>query len=104
MVPPEEPESRSYDGEPIVLDGGDRRCVQLLIELRRLVDGLKPDTVVHLIASDPAAPLDLPAWCHLTGHTYLGPLPTSTRPTYAVQVRSTARRTHSNAPWHLNDT
>jgi len=30
--------------------------------------------VIHLIARDPAAPLDLAAWCHLTGHTYLGPV------------------------------
>jgi tRNA 2-thiouridine synthesizing protein A len=103
MLPPEEPDGRGYDREPIVLDGGDRRCVQLLIELRRLVDGLEPGAVVHLITGDPAAPIDLPAWCHLTGHTYLGPLSTGTRPTYAVQVRSTARPTHSHAPWHLND-
>ncbi|MEU0479989.1 sulfurtransferase TusA family protein [Streptosporangium sp. NPDC006013] len=104
MPPPEETQSRSYDREPIVLDGGDRRCVQLLIELRRLVDGLEPGTVVHLITGDPAAPIDLPAWCHLTGHTYLGPRPTSTRPTYAVQVRSNPRATHAHAPWHLHDT
>ncbi|GII59830.1 hypothetical protein Pth03_82190 [Planotetraspora thailandica] len=102
MLPPEKPQGRSHDDEPIVLDGGDRRCVQLLIELRRLVDGLEPGTVVHLIASDPAAPIDLPAWCHLTGHTYLGPVPAGTA--YAVQVCATARPTHSHAPWHLNRT
>lgn len=32
-------------------------------------------SVVHVIATDPAAPLDLPAWCPVTGHTYLGPVP-----------------------------
>ena len=95
--------SHSHGSEPVLLDGGERRCVQLLIELRDLVDGLAPGIVVHLIATDPAAPLDLPAWCHLTGHTYLGPLPTAPRPTYALQVRGEVRTTHPAAPWHLND-
>jgi tRNA 2-thiouridine synthesizing protein A len=57
---------------------------------------------VYLIATDPAAPLDLPAWCHLTGHTYLGRIPTPTRrPTYAVRVRADARATDPTRPWHL---
>ena len=57
--------------QPVVLDGGDRRWVQLLIELRHLTLTEPAGTVVHLLATDPAAPLDLPAWCHLTGHTYV---------------------------------
>ncbi len=84
---------------PVVLDGGERRCVLLLIELRRLTLRLTPGTVVHLIATDPAAPLDLPAWCHLTGHTYLGPVPASDRPTYAVQVAAGAAVTDPDHPW-----
>jgi tRNA 2-thiouridine synthesizing protein A len=85
-------------GSPLVLDGGDARCVQLLFELHRLVAGSAPGTLIHLIATDPAAPIDLPAWCHLTGHTYLGPLPAAALPTYAVQVRAAARATHPDAP------
>ncbi|WP_217369012.1 sulfurtransferase TusA family protein [Nonomuraea antri] len=88
--------------DPVVLDGGDRRCVQLLIELRALVADLTPGTVVHLIATDPAAPIDLPAWCHLTGHTYLGPAPAAERPTYAVRVEGEARQSRPYAPWHLS--
>ncbi|TDD64635.1 sulfurtransferase TusA family protein, partial [Actinomadura darangshiensis] len=60
--------------DPVVIDGGDRSCVRLLLELREHIADLAPGSVIHLIASDPAAPIDLPAWCHLTGHTYLGPL------------------------------
>ncbi|MEU1734194.1 sulfurtransferase TusA family protein [Streptosporangium sp. NPDC020145] len=86
--------------EPVVLDGGGRHCVQLLIELSRLVAGLPPRSVVHLIAADPAAPLDLPAWCHLTGHRYLGPVPGRDRPTYALRVSGEARPTNPGAPWH----
>ncbi|MEO3805236.1 sulfurtransferase TusA family protein [Nonomuraea sp. B1E8] len=84
---------------PVVLDGGDRRCIHLLIELSRLVAGLPSGGVVHLIATDPAAPIDLPAWCHLTGHHYLGPLSGRDRPTYAIGVRADAHRTERHAPW-----
>jgi tRNA 2-thiouridine synthesizing protein A len=84
---------------PVRLDGGDRRCVLLLIELRRLTLQVPPGTVIHLIAIDPAAPLDLPAWCHLTGHTYLGPAPGADRPTYAVQVTATVAVTDPDRPW-----
>ncbi|WIM93381.1 sulfurtransferase TusA family protein [Actinoplanes oblitus] len=83
---------------PVVLDGGDRRCVVLLIELRKLIATLPPGATVHLIATDPAASLDLPAWCHLTGHGYLGPVP-GDRPTYAVEVSATARATDARRPW-----
>ena len=47
------------DAPPMVIDGGDRTCVALLIELRGHITRLEPGTVIHLIASDPAAPIDL---------------------------------------------
>ena len=81
-----EPDARvSPPRDPVVIDGGDRACVRLLLELRARISGLPADTVIHLIASDPAAPVDLPAWCHLTGHAYLGPVPAA-RPTYAMRT------------------
>ncbi|MFD3354251.1 sulfurtransferase TusA family protein [Streptomyces fradiae] len=61
------------DGPPpvpgIVVDGTGLLCVTLLLRLRARVAGAEPGTVVHVVATDPAAPLDLPAWCHMTGHT-----------------------------------
>lgn len=91
--------------DPVVLDGSDRRCVLLLIELRRLTLQLTAGTVIHLIATDPAAPLDLLAWCHLTGHTYLGPVPGADPPgdrlAYAVQVAAASALTDPHRPWRL---
>ncbi|MFI6515325.1 sulfurtransferase TusA family protein [Spirillospora sp. NPDC050679] len=84
---------------PLVIDGGDRSCVRLLLELRGRLADLPAGTLVHLIASDPAAPLDLAAWCHLTGHTYLGPLPETAAPTYALQVADRPRATDPASPW-----
>jgi tRNA 2-thiouridine synthesizing protein A len=90
----------------VVVDGGDRSCVQLLLELRDQMAGLVPGTVIHLIATDPAAPLDLAAWCHLTGHAYLGPQPARTdppdpRPAYGMRVSAAARATDETSPWRL---
>lgn len=97
------PDAQEDHGEPVTLDGGDRRCVQLLIELRRFIDGLAPGTLIHVVAADPAAPLDLPAWCHLTGHHYLGSVPDRQRPTYALHVRAGARTVDSHVPWRPSD-
>ncbi|TMR89934.1 sulfurtransferase TusA family protein [Nonomuraea basaltis] len=85
----------------LVVDGGDKLCVQLLIELRGHVREAGPGAVIHLIASDPAAPVDLPAWCHLTGHTYLGPVEETERATYALRVADTAQETQEARPWHV---
>ncbi len=51
------------DAPPAVIDGADRTCAALLIELRGHITRLAPGTVIHLIAGDPAAPLDLAAGC-----------------------------------------
>ncbi|MEV4060335.1 sulfurtransferase TusA family protein [Nonomuraea dietziae] len=71
----------------------------LLMELRRHISAIAPGGMVHLITHDPAAPLDLAAWCHLTGHTYLGPVP-GDQPTYAVRVEADTLATEPRSPWH----
>lgn len=86
-------------GEPIVIDGGDLQCARLLVVLRDRVATLAPGTVVHLIARDPVAPIDLPAWCYMTGHVYLGPVDTGGDPTFAVEVSASARATEADRPW-----
>ncbi|MFF4040603.1 sulfurtransferase TusA family protein [Streptomyces sp. NPDC001816] len=86
----------------LTVDGTGLLCVTLLLRLRKAIDGADPGSVVHVIATDPAAPLDLPAWCHLTGHTYLGPV-SAPRPTYALRLTAAARSTRPDAPWHRAD-
>ncbi|GAA0343742.1 sulfurtransferase TusA family protein [Actinoallomurus spadix] len=87
--------------QPVVIDGGDRACVRLLLELRARIAELPGGTLIHLIAADPAAPIDLPAWCHLTGHAYLGPVPTAPEgaPAYALRTAPAPRATDPASPW-----
>jgi tRNA 2-thiouridine synthesizing protein A len=92
----------SLPPEPVIIDGGDRACIQLLLELRARVAELPGETVIHLMASDPAAPIDLPAWCHLTGHLYLGPVTGAPSPTYSLRTASAPARTEPASPWRLD--
>ncbi|MBH5338364.1 sulfurtransferase TusA family protein [Streptomyces pactum] len=85
----------------LTVDGTGLLCVTLLLRLRARIAGAAPGTVVHVIATDPAAPLDLPAWCHMTGHHYLGPVPSDPgRPVYALRLSADAHPTRPDAPWH----
>ena len=84
------------------LDGGDLGCARLLVLLRDLVAGLADGDVVHLTTSDPVAPIDLPVWCRMTGHTYLGPVAGSPVATYAVRVAAGAAATDARHPWRLS--
>lgn len=89
------------------VDGGDLGCARLLVLLRARARDLDPGTVVHLTTADPVAPIDLPAWCRMTGHGYLGPVDARTdadgtvRTTYAVEVGAAPRATDPDRPWHL---
>ncbi len=50
-------------------DAGDLGCGELVLELRARLTALRPGDVLRLVARDPGAPADLPAWCRMTGHT-----------------------------------
>jgi TusA-related sulfurtransferase len=87
----------------ITVDGTGLLCVTLLLRLHPAIDGAEPGALVHVIATDPVAPIDLPAWCHMTGHHYLGPVPGGVRPTYALRLAADPRSTHPDKPWHPRD-
>jgi tRNA 2-thiouridine synthesizing protein A len=52
-------------------DGGTTGCGDLLIELMHAIRPLAPGSQVELIARDPGAPEDIPAWCRLRGYPLL---------------------------------
>ena len=72
----------------ITVDGTGLLCVTLLLRLRKEIDGAAPGIIV-----------DLPAWCHMTGHHYLGPVP-GQRSVYALRLAPGTRPIRPDAPWH----
>lgn len=74
-------------------------CVQVLLLLRRHIIDLPPGEVVTVAADDPAAPIDLPAWCHLTGHTYLGSQTSDRGAMYMVRVGVDTVSVDPRRPW-----
>ncbi|WP_431047202.1 sulfurtransferase TusA family protein [Streptomyces sp. P1-3] len=95
------PAPASVPEADITVDGTGLLCVAVLLRLRAGIAQAEPGAVVHVIATDPAAPLDLAAWCHMTGHHYLGPvLDEKDRGVYALRLSADARPTRPDAPWH----
>lgn len=62
-------------------DAGDLGCGDLALELRNRVQALPAGAVLHLTATDPGAPEDLPAWCRMTGN----PLVMAAHPDYWIR-------------------
>ena len=52
-------------------DAGHMGCGEILLLLRRRMQALDPGEVFKLTAHDPGAPVDMPAWCRLTGRRLL---------------------------------
>ena len=66
-------------------DAGEMGCGELVLELRARVERMRPGDVLRLIARDPGAPADLPAWCRLTGHRLVA----GQHPVYFIERKET---------------
>ncbi len=87
---------------PAVFDGGDLACGELLLRLLGWLQPVPAGSMIRIIATDFAAPIDIPAWCHLTGHRFLSAgVGTDGRPYFDVEVSPQPRRTKPGRPWHL---
>jgi tRNA 2-thiouridine synthesizing protein A len=51
-------------------DAGDLGCGELVLHLRTRLRAM-PGKVLKLVARDPGAPADIPAYCRMTGHQLL---------------------------------
>jgi len=56
-------------------DAGDLGCGELVVDLFMRMKALSPGQVFLLLATDPGARHDIPAWCRLTGHRLLAGAP-----------------------------
>jgi len=66
-------------------DAGHTGCGELVLLLRDKLVALAPGERLRLVALDPGAVEDIPAWCRLTGHRLLEARP----PHYLIERRST---------------
>jgi tRNA 2-thiouridine synthesizing protein A len=54
------------------LDCRDLRCPMPVIELARHLGDVEPGQVLAVVARDPAARVDVPAWCRMRQQEYVG--------------------------------
>ena len=81
----------------LVVDARGRRCPLPIIDLARRITEVPVGGVVSVLADDPAARHDVPAWCEMRGHEYLGDIikeklvyyPTVTRDAFDNEGRIT---------------
>ncbi|NIL93625.1 MAG: sulfurtransferase TusA family protein [Woeseiaceae bacterium] len=50
-------------------NAGDAACGALIVGLKRQLDKVASGQLLHVTALSAGAPVDLPAWCRVTGHT-----------------------------------
>lgn len=63
-------------------DAGDMGCGRLVMELKNRVNRLSPGDRIEIVALDPGAPVDLPAWCRMTGNTMIS----ADHPRYVIEI------------------
>lgn len=56
----------------IEVDSRGRRCPLPIIDLAKRMPSVEVGAVIRVLADDPAAANDIPAWCRMKGHEYLG--------------------------------
>ena len=64
-------------------DAGELGCGQLILALRTRLDELAPGDELEVVARDAGAPIDLAAWCRMTGHE----LVSADHPVYLIRRR-----------------
>ena len=64
-------------------EAGELGCGQLVFELKRRLEEVDHGEVLEVVTHEPGAPVDLPAWCRMTGHR----LVSEDHPVYVIRRR-----------------
>jgi tRNA 2-thiouridine synthesizing protein A len=62
----------SVEGAAATVDTTGLLCPVPIIELAKHIDDVPVGATVAVLADDPAAAADVPAWCRMRGHGYVG--------------------------------
>ena len=66
-----EDQTQAYPKRDLFCDLEELACGDLVMALMKALRPLPPKAIVEVRALDPGAPVDIYAWCKLTGHTLL---------------------------------
>ncbi|MET9521775.1 cysteine desulfurase/sulfurtransferase TusA family protein [Streptomyces coeruleorubidus] len=73
------------DEDELVVDSLGKRCPIPVIELAKVIGDVPVGGLVRVLADDEAARLDIPAWCEMRGHEYVGEEPADRGSMYVVR-------------------
>ncbi len=68
-----------------VLDLREKNCSQLVMEVMLAIRHMDKGQTLLVTAYDPSAPIDLEAWCRMTGNTLAQRLPDSSGNRFLIQ-------------------
>ncbi|MFF8263870.1 cysteine desulfurase/sulfurtransferase TusA family protein [Streptomyces virginiae] len=80
-----EPAVTAPEADSLELDALGLRCPQPVIELARAITRVPVGGTVTVLSDDEVARLDIPAWCAMRGHDYLGESPRPAGTAYTVR-------------------
>ncbi|MEV7562684.1 aminotransferase class V-fold PLP-dependent enzyme [Streptomyces sp. NPDC089795] len=83
-----EPVAVAPVADSLELDALGLRCPQPVIELARAIVTVPVGGTVTVVSDDEVARLDIPAWCAMRGHDYLGEAPRPAGSAYTVRRTS----------------
>ena len=69
----------------LTLDTRGKLCPLPIIELARRINDIGIGEVIAVVSDDPAARADVPAWCRMRGHDYVGERPAENATAYLVR-------------------
>lgn len=69
----------------IVVDSVGKKCPQPIVDIARAAKGLTSGSRLVLVSDDPVTDIDLPAWCQMKRHIFLGVTGESPK-TYLVEI------------------
>ena len=69
----------------VELDTVGRRCPVPVLELARHIGDVAPGELIAVVSDDEAAASDVPAWCRMRGHAYVGAEPRPAGTAYVVR-------------------
>jgi len=72
----------------LVLDCLGQRCPLPVIALARRIGEVEPGAIVRVLADDPAARVDIPAWCRMRDQEFLGATEVDGAPAFDVRRRA----------------